>query len=78
MQLWNLSRAILAFDCFTFLLSLLLIICFTIYWLLIDSDGIFLFETAQYLNTFFLIVVISYLFVQKMVLWAKILNYCCK
>ena len=74
-RLWNLSRSVFALDCVCFLLSLTLIVCFTIYWLIVDSEGIFLFETAHFLNTFFILVVSFCFMARKFGLWLKIFNY---
>ena len=63
--LWNLTRCVFAFDSLAFLLSLLTIMCFTIYWLVIDPDAVFLFETTHYLNTFFILVISFYFFLRK-------------
>ena len=70
--LWTLSRSVFAFDCLSFLLSLIVIICFTIYWVVIDSDAVFLFETAHCLNVFLIIVVSVYFSLRTIGLWIKI------
>ena len=71
---WTLSRSVLALDSLAFSLSLLIIICFTGYWLVVDSHAVFLFETAHYINTFFIIVVSFYFMVRKVGLSAKVFN----
>ena len=73
--LWNLTRGVFAFDSLAFLLSLLTIMCFTIYWLVVDPDAVFLFETAHYLNTFFILVISFYFFLRKIGLLVKVLDY---
>ena len=49
-----------------------MVLCFTIYWLIIDSEAVFLFETAYYLNIFFILVVSFYFTMRTLGLWAKI------
>ena len=71
---WNVSRSVFILDTVTFLLALLVIICFTIYWLVVDPDAVFLFETVHYLSTFFTIVISLYFFVRKIGILAKIAN----
>ena len=61
-------------ECLSFMASLVIIIGFTVYWLIIDPEAIFLFETAHYLNTFFILVVSSFFVIQKLGLMAKIVN----
>ena len=73
-KIWNLTRSVFALDSLAFLLSLLIILCFTMYWLVIDPDAVFLFETVHYLNTFFIMVVSLYFLVRKIVLSVKIFN----
>ena len=73
-SLWTLSRSVFALDALAFLLTLLTLICFTIYWLVVDPDAVFLFETVHYLNTFFVIVVSLYFVLRTFGLWAKIFN----
>ena len=72
--LWNLSRSVFALDSLAFLVSLLAIICFTIYWLVVDPDAVFLFETAHYLNTFSIMVISFYFLIKKFGILAKVVN----
>ena len=73
-SLWTLSRIIFFFDTVAFLATLLILICFSLYWLVIDPNAVFLFETVHYLNTFFVIMVSVYFVLRKFGLWAKIFN----
>ena len=73
-KIWNLTRSVFALDSLAFLLSLLIILCFTLYWLVIDPDAVFLFETVHYLNTFFIMVVSFYFLVRKIILSVKVFN----
>ena len=72
--LWNLTRSVFALDSIAFLLSLLTIVCFTAYWLVVDPNAVFLFETVHYLNLFFVTVVSVYFMVRKFCLLAKIFD----
>ena len=62
-------------DAVAFLLALVIIICFTIYWLVVDPDAVFLFETVHYLNTFFILVVSFYFLIQKIGILVKVANF---
>ena len=73
-HLWNLSRSVLAVDVVVFWLTLLILVCFTIYWLVVDPDAVFLFETVHYLNTFFVILVSVHFSLRKFGLLAIIFN----
>ena len=72
--IWSLSRTVFALDGVAFLLCLILIFIFTIYWLIIDPNGVFLFETAHYLNCFFVVVVNCYFLTRKFGNLAKIID----
>ena len=71
-QFWTLSRLVLALDCFFLLISLIAIICFATYWLVVDSDAVFLFESAHYLNIFTIMVISFYLLTRTFGQLAKI------
>ena len=71
---WNLARSIYALDCGAFLLTLVSLLCFTAYWLIVDPDGVFLFSTVHYLNSFLIFVVSCYFMLRKFGHWAKIIN----
>ena len=73
-HLWNLSRSVLAVDVVVFWLTLLILVCFTIYWLVVDPDAVFLFETVHYLNTFFVILVSVHFSLRKFGLLAIIFH----
>ena len=70
-HLWTLSRLMLALDCFFLLVSLMAIIIFAIYWLVVDPDAVFLFESAHYLNIFTILVIASYLLMRTFGFFAK-------
>ena len=76
-RIWNLSRTVFAFEYVSFLLSLLSLTFFNVYWLIIDSEAVFFFETAHYFNTFFIFVVSLYFLMQKFGVLAKIVNLVC-
>ena len=71
-KLWTVARSVLVLDSVAFLLSLLTMICFTVYWLIIDPNAVFLFETVHYLNTFFVMIVSFYFMVRKFSLCVKV------
>ena len=71
-KLWTVARSVWVLDSVEILLSLLTMICFTVYWLIIDPSAVFLFETVHYLNTFFVMIVSFYFTVRKFGLCAKV------
>ena len=70
--LWTLSRLVLALDCLILLASLMAIIIFATYWLVVDPDAVFLLSSAHYLNIFTIIVIAFYLTMRTLGLMAKI------
>ena len=71
---WTLPRLVLALDCFFLLLSLLTIVCFAIYWLVVDPESVFLFESAHYLNIFTILVISFYILMRNFGLVARMLS----
>ena len=72
-NLWTLPRLVLALDCFFLLLSLLAIVCFAVYWLVVDPESVFLFESAHYLNIFTIMVVSFYILMRNLGFIARML-----
>ena len=69
---WTVARSVFFYDYVVFLLTLLSIILFNVSWLIIDSRAVFLFETAFYINTYFVFMVSLYLSLQKLSLFLHI------
>ena len=73
-KLWTITRVIFTWDSFIFLLALLIMLCFTVYWLVVDPEAVFLFETSHYLNTFLIIIISTYFLLRKIGHLAKIIE----
>ena len=71
-SLWTVSRLVLALDCGVLLACLMAIIIFATYWLVVDSDAVFLLSSAHYLNMFTIMVITFYLMMRTLGLVAKI------
>ena len=74
LNFWTVKRSVFMYDYVAFLLTLLSIISFSIYWLVVDPDAVFLFETAFYLNTYFIFAVSFYFTLRKLGLCANIFH----
>ena len=76
-DLWTVSRLVLALDGFFLLLSLLAIVCFATYWLVVDPESVFLFESAHYLNIFTIMVISFYILMRNVGLMARMSSTLC-